>query len=136
MTGFAVDIAVDGIAQGLGTAVGTDIFIGAKAKIPSKQENVGPYVSLVETGGTGARLSHASRYPQPSLQIVVRASSPTLARAKAAAWHARYCNLHNVTLNGTKYERIVAVQEVQDLQVEEGTGRAKFGFNINGMQTQ
>ncbi len=135
MTGFAADMAVDAVTQGLATAVETDLFIGTKAKIPSKPENVGPYTSLIETGGTTAMLAHDQRYAQPSLQIVVRAASASIARAKAQLWHARYCALFNVTLNGTKYERIVAVQEVLDMQSDE-VGRARFGFNVNAKQTQ
>lgn len=135
MIGLAADVAVDMIAQGLATAIKTDLFIGTKAKIPSKPENVGPYTMLIETGGTGAVLAHDQRYPQPSLQITVRAASASIARAKAQALHARYCNLHNVTLNGTVYERIVAVQEVLDMQEDE-VGRPRFGFNINAKQTQ
>lgn len=133
MIGFGADVAAD--AAGAGLLAASSIFLGTKAAVPSKPENVGPYCILVETGGSGAVLAHDQRYPQPSLQVRICAASATVARAMAGAWHARYCNLHNVVLNGTKYERVVAVQEVLDLQTD-AANRPQFGFNINGKQTQ
>lgn len=124
------DIAVRLVAQGLATAVGKDVFLGSKAALPSLRENIGPYVSLIDTGGTAAVGEHNGRYPQPSLQVVVRAQSSSIAKAKAEAIHADVCDLANVTINGRFYLRIRAVQEVLDMQVDE-VGRARFGFNIN-----
>lgn len=125
----ANDIAAKIVTVSLGTAIGTDIFLGAAAVIPSKPENVGPYISLIDTGGTAAMEAHDQRYPRPSIQVVVRAASSPVAKAKAEALHAALCALYNVTINSTFYLKIKAVQEVLDMQKDE-VGRPRWGFNL------
>lgn len=132
---FADDIAAQIVLAGLGTAVGTDIFLGSKAKIPSTPENVGPYISVIDTGGSGALRSHDSKYPRPSLQIVVRAASAVVAKTRAQAIHEAIGDLYNVTINARFYLEISAVQEVLDMQVDEA-GRPRFGFNVNIVSRQ
>lgn len=132
----AFDIATKFIADGFCTAIETDLFLGSKAKIPSKPENVGPYTSLIDTGGRASMNSHSDLYPQPSLQVVVRASSQVVAKAKARAMLESVRNISNVTINGNFYLRIWAVQEVLDMQVDETGMRSRYGFNLNFLQTQ
>jgi hypothetical protein len=126
---FSDDISVKIIALGYATQVGVDIFLTSKAKIPA---GAGPYISIVETGGMGSEKTHSTRYPRPGVQILVRAREASVARAKAKAMHAALDGLYNVTINGTKYQRIVAVQDVMDQRVDE-TGRPRFAFNLESM---
>ena len=44
------------VAQGVGT-YGSNIFLGSKAVIPTGD---GPYLSIIETGGTGAIRTHGT----------------------------------------------------------------------------
>lgn len=131
---FAIDIAARIVAAGLGSGIQTDIFLGSKAALPSRSENVGPYISLNDTGGTAAIETHGSRYPRPSLQIVVRAASAPIAKTRAEAIHAILCSEDNITIGTTFYLRISTVQEVMDMQPDE-VGRPRFGFNINCLKT-
>jgi hypothetical protein len=80
----------------------------------------------------GSEKTHSTRYPRPGVQILVRAREASVARAKAKAMHAALDGLYNVTINGTKYQRIVAVQDVMDQRVDE-TGRPRFAFNLESM---
>jgi hypothetical protein len=72
-------------AANIGT-FGKDLFAGAQAVIP---DGDGPIISIKETGGraplktqnTGA----VPKYGMPTVQIIVRAASYTLARSKANA---------------------------------------------------
>jgi hypothetical protein len=126
----ADDIAARIVALSLGTAVGTDIFIGTKAKVPSGPGDDGPLISLVDTGGTGAIRSHDGRYPRPSCQVSVRARTASAARAKAEALHAALADKFNVTMGSTFYLSVIAVQETMDMPADS-MGRARFGFNLN-----
>lgn len=126
----ADDVAARIIALSLGTAVGTDIFIGTKAKVPSGPSDDGPYISLVDTGGTSALRRHDGRYPRPSIQVSVRARQASAARAKAAALHAALADKFNVTMGSTFYLSVIAVQEVMDMPADS-VGRPRFGFNLD-----
>lgn len=126
---FSDDIAVKIIALGYATQVGVDIFLTSKAKIPA---GAGPYISIVETGGMSSEKTHSSKYPRPEVQVLVRARDASIARTKAKAMHIALDGLYNVTINGTVYQRIVAVQDVMDQRVDE-TGRPRFAFNLESM---
>lgn len=130
---FSDEIAEKIIALGLCTAIENDLFVNTKARIPNTGE--GPWVSVRETGGTAAMKSHSSQYPQPSVQIMVRARKSSVAKAKARALWSALGNLHNVTLSGSFYLKVTAVQDVIDMSVEEGTGLARFAFNLNATTT-
>lgn len=129
MASFADDIVVKLIAATLVTALEKDIFING-ANLPMDRSKVGPFTSINDTGGTSAIREHDGKYPRPSLQIVVRASSAVFAKAKAEAIHALLDGLYNVTINGRFYQSITAVQNVLDMQKDE-VGRSRFGFNID-----
>lgn len=130
---FANDLAAKIISEGLGTAINTDIFLGSAAAIPTMRAGdtaVGPYISIIDTGGVSAVREHDGKYPRPSMQIVVRAASGPIAKAKAEAIHEAIGDLFNVTIGTRFYLRISAVQEVLDMQKDEA-GRPRFGFNVN-----
>ena len=124
------DLVVHFIALGALTALGSDVMIGAKATIP---KGAGPYTVFVDTGGTMSLKTHDYELRRPEVQVSVRASLSSICRAKAQELR----NLvgdgwYNVTINGTFYEKIIAVQEVMDLQ-QDGAGRPKFGFNLTSL---
>lgn len=69
---------------------GTNMFAGSKATIPA---GAGPYLSVVETGGTDPERVHNQVWPpsaeRPNAQVVVRALNYETARLMArAAWDA------------------------------------------------
>lgn len=124
------DLVVKYITLGLLTSLGTDAMIGSKAVIP---KGAGPYTVFVDTGGAGPILAHDYSLRRPEVQVSVRASLASTARAKAVALRdAVGDGWFNVTINGVFYEKIVAVQEVMDLQ-QDGQGRPKFGFNLTSV---
>lgn len=126
---LANDFVVYAISMGKLTAIHKDVFLSTQAAIPSRPENVGPYTVVVDTGGPAAILSHDARYPRPRIQVAVSAASSTVAKTKALELFAISCNLHNVTLNGTFYLKITAVQEVMDMQ-QDPNSRPRWGFNL------
>lgn len=124
------EIAARLAAQGVGT-VGSDIFLGSKAVIPTGD---GPYLSLIETGGTGSRRTHnGTPVAKPAVQILSRAKSYTVARTKLkAAWDALGGDkgLHNVTLSSTFYQSITPKQQPTDIGLD-GSARPMVVFNID-----
>lgn len=131
---FTDDIVTVLSAASLG-AVGTDIFIGARAAIPAGD---GPYLSLIETGGTAPMERHdhvGTPYQQPSMQLVARAKGATVARIRARAAYNALVGIRNQTINGTTYLWIRPVQEPFDLGIDETGRRSRFVFNIQVLKT-
>jgi len=116
-------------ALGKLSQLGLDAFQSSKAVIP---DGFGPYTSLVDVGGAGPTLTHDYSLRWPEVQVLVRARQADTARAKAVALREAVGDgWFNITIGGTFYQKIVAVQEVMDLQ-QDGKGRPKFGFNLIG----
>ena len=117
------------VAQGVGT-FGSDIFLGSKAVIPSGD---GPFLSLTETGGSGATRTHnGSPVSRPSAQILARAKSYVAARTKLKSAYDALGGakgLHNVTLSGTFYQSVVPRQEPTDIGLDDDD-RPMIVFNI------
>ena len=130
---FLDEIAARLVAQGVGV-LGTDIFLGSKAAIPSGE---GPYISLTETGGTGSRRTHNGiPVGQPTAQILVRAMKYNVARTKLkAVWDALGGDkgLHNVTLSGTFYQSVTPRQQPTDIGLD-GLARPMIVFNIEAQK--
>lgn len=134
---FLDEIAAHLEANGVGT-VGSDIFKGSRAKIPSKDTTTGlvapgPYLSLTETGGSGPGRIHnvTTAHPQrPTAQIAVRATKYNLARAMANAAYLALDGVFNTTLSGTFYQSIVARQEPTDIGLDT-LERVLITFNID-----
>ena len=118
------------VAQGVGV-YGSSIFLGSKALIPLGD---GPYLSLVETGGTGAVRSHnGTPVTRPSAQVLCRAKAINVARAKLkeafdALGGAQ--GLHNVTLGTTFYQSLVPRQEPTDIGLDV-QARPMVVFNVD-----
>lgn len=123
------EIAARLVAQGVGV-LSSNIFYGSKAVIPSGD---GPYLSLGETGGTGSLRTHnGTAVARPSVQILCRAKSYGVARAKLkAAFDALGgdVGLHNVTLGSTFYQSITPKQQPTDLGLDDAE-RPMIVFNI------
>ena len=131
---FLEEIADRLVSQGVGTK-SADIFLGSGATIP---DGDGPYLSLIETGGTDSMRTHnGTPVAQPSAQILARGKSYKDARTKLkAAFDALGGDkgLHNVTLSGTRYQRINAKQQPTDLGQKDGRARAMIAFNIEAQK--
>jgi hypothetical protein len=127
---FLDEIANRLVAQGAGT-VSADIFKGSKAVIPSGD---GPYLSVIETGGTRRLASHnGTAVTRPSAQLLCRAKSYQAARARLSLAFAALGGaegLHNVTLDGTFYQSIVPRQEPTDIGLDT-EARPMIVFNID-----
>lgn len=127
---FVFEIRDRLVAMGVGT-FGTNIFIGAKASIPSGS---GPYLSILETGGSGAaRTQNDTATERPTAQILVRGMTEPLAKnmIKAAYDALGGANgLFNVTLTGTFYLSITARQNLTDIGLDD-PGRQMYDFNID-----
>ena len=127
---FPAEIATRLVAQGVGT-LGTTIFIGSKANIPPGD---GPFLSLIETGGTGpARTQNNTATQRPSMQIVVRGKSAVATRTMSRlAWHelGNVNGLWGIKLTDVMYVSITARQEPTDIGLD-ALGRIMFSFNID-----
>lgn len=77
----------------------TDIFISSRHTVPTGD---GPYLSLIETGGTGPERTHNTIFPpaykRPSLLLVVRARTYEAAETMAkAAYNALIVRNQDIT---------------------------------------
>ena len=125
---FLDEIAARLAAQSVGT-VGSNIFLGSKALIPSGD---GPYLTLTETGGSAPTRIHnkaAANTQRPTAQIAVRAKSYIIARAMAKTAYDALDGVFNTSLSGVFYQSITARQEPTDIGLDE-LKRPLVVFNI------
>jgi len=77
----------------------TDIFLTSSKDIP---DGPGPYLSIIETGGTFAERTHNDiilpAFERPTAQIVVRANSYAAARAMANAAYKILVAIRNLNV--------------------------------------
>jgi len=127
---FLDEIAARIVAQGAGV-LGTDLFLSSKAQIPT---GAGPYTTIIEYGGTTSRRTQNNKSTQrPSAQIVVRASTYPVARARAALVYKALGGdegLHEIVLSGTRYLSIIPIQQLFDMSLDE-LSRARVAYNID-----
>lgn len=120
------------VADGVGT-YGTNIFMSTKAAIPS---GVGPYLSLIETGGSGPDRTQnrvlRPAYQRPAAQIVARAASYPAARLMAQAAYNSLVKIRNQVILGVAYREVRPLQEPNDLLGLDAQGRATVVFNVIG----
>jgi hypothetical protein len=124
------DVSARILSLGLATAVGTDLFQSSAAEVPNPLTVGAAYIVLTETGGTAAVRRHDGRYPRPSVQVIVKALSSSVAKGKAEALHAALGDKYNVTMGTEFYLKVEAVQEVMDLR-KDNAGNQQFGFNLD-----
>lgn len=125
------EIAARLVEKGVGV-VGTSIFKGSNAPIPS---GAGPYLSLVETGGSGSARTHTDTATErPTVQLMVRAKDDinnARAMLKAAYDALGGANgLYNIELSGVFYLSITARQGITDTG-KDAAGRPTLAFNID-----
>jgi len=122
------ELAAHLVSQGVGV-LGTSIILGSKGVIPSGD---GPYISLIETGGSGPTRIHntsVANTQRPTVQVVVRAKSYLTARTKSKAAYVALDGIFNTTLTGVLYHSITARQEPTDIGLDT-LERPMVVFNI------
>lgn len=106
------------------------IFTTSMAYIPTGD---GPYLTLVDTGGTGPLSTHDGMYPRTSVQVVSRASTAAAAKALALAAFASLCpaaRVVNTVINGTFYLQITPVQSEPFDIGQDQQRRLRYAFNV------
>lgn len=92
---FSEEIAGLLVLAGVGV-FGTNIFNSSNAEIP---DGDGPYLSMIETGGTSPEHTHNEIQPaawvRPSMQITARAKKFVSARTMAYAAHDALVGIRN-----------------------------------------
>jgi hypothetical protein len=127
------------IMSGDGVGLQTVNMFGSSGK--SLPAGAGPFLSVIETGGTAPDNTQNSvirpAYEQPGAQIVVRADTYPAAYAMARAAYNSLVKTRNefigsgvISATGTWYRKIRPLQsEPYDLGLD-GTGRPRSGFNV------
>ena len=130
---FLDDLMAVLVAAGVGTK-SVDIFATSASQMPT---GIGPYLSLIETGGTAPERTHNTIHPpayqRPGAQITVRAKSYAAARVMAKNAYDALGGVRNTTISGVWYREISPVQEPFDLGLDEN-GRARVVFNVYGIK--
>lgn len=87
------------VSLGVGTS-GTNIFGSSRAEIPV---GAGPYLTIIETGGTSPDRTHnevvTPAWQQPSVQITVRAKTYESANVMMRAAYSALVGVRNVTIS-------------------------------------
>lgn len=118
---------------------GGNMFGSSFKSIP---DGDGPYLSIIETGGTNPEFTHnetiVPAYQHPGAQVVVRAGSYPVAYAMAKAAYFSAVKVRNefigsgvVSATGTWYRKIRPLQEPFDIGLDT-KGRARCAFNLLG----
>lgn len=118
------------VAAGLPTG---SVFLSSRAGIPTGD---GPYLSIVETGGTSADRTHNrddDGYERPGAQITARALTYISARTMLQTAYDAVMAIENENVNGTWYVEIRPIQKFIDLLPDE-SGRARVAFNVLGFK--
>lgn len=128
---FTDDLAV--LIANAGVAVlNTTMFISSKAAIPP---GVGPYLSIIDTGGSGVEYvqnQEAPAYELSSAQLVARAAATEDARVMARAAFDAVVSIVNEDVNGTWYLWIRPVQaKPYDIGLDL-KDRLRYAFNVLG----
>lgn len=127
---FLDDLKIRLVAQGVDLNPAAVILKSSSADLPPV--GTGAIVTIGETGGTAptrVQNQSAARTRRPSAQIVVRADSYQVARAKAEQAFAALDGVFNTTINGVWYVSIVALQEPTDIGLDD-VGRPRLAFNV------
>jgi hypothetical protein len=125
---LGTDLVTRLVAQGVGV-LGTSLFMSSKAVIPAGN---GPYTTVSELGGVGpTRIQNkaGAATQRPTAQVLTRAMTESVARAKAWEAYQALDGIFNTTIGTTFYLRIVAKQEPTDMGLD-GAGRIQFVFNV------
>ncbi len=114
------------IAEGVATAVGTDIFGGFAP------DNTLLGLAITETGGFEGERTHdveGVAYERPTFQVRAWEDSYLNARAKARLAHDSLVKVRNRSLSGVWYREITALQPPFLIFRDPETEVAFIGFN-------
>ncbi len=123
------DLAAKLVADAVGV-LGATLFLSSRAVIPSGD---GPFISLNETGGmapTRVQNKASANTQRPTVQVLVRAATYPVARAKALAAYQSLDGIFNATLSGTFYHKVTARQEPTDMGFDATGNRVQVVFNV------
>ncbi len=130
---FRTEIRDRLVANNVGV-FGVSIFISSRASLPT---GAGPYLSLIETGGSGGEITHnGTSIARPTMSLTCRAATEGTARTmieKAYNALGGDLGLYNVMLGSTFYLRIKARQNVTDIGLDD-VKRIMFAFNIEAQK--
>lgn len=119
------------VAAGAGTFPGT--IIGSSiGKVPT---GAGPYISVVETSGSGPEGTHNSTtlpaYERPNVQIVTRGSDYKVTAARAQLAYNAFFPIRNQFVQGTWWRQVIMLQSKPGDIGPDDVGRAQLSFNIS-----
>lgn len=123
------EIAAYLASKGVGT-VSSNILKGSNAVIPNGD---GPFLSLIETGGSAPTRIHnvpGAHTQRPTVQVVCRATSYGVARTMAKSAYAALDGTFNTSLSGVFYQKIAARQEPTSMGVD-AQERPLIVFNVD-----
>lgn len=114
-----------------GVAVyGTSLFVSSRAVIPTGD---GPYLALIETGGSGPRRTQNAvatpAYVQPGAQVIAFASTEPAAKTMITNAYNVLVGVSNRLVGSVWYLWIRPLQEPFDMGLDEA-GRIRIGFNV------
>jgi hypothetical protein len=126
-----------------GDAVGVPQFNMFRSSAKVVPSGAGPFLSIIETGGTTPDNTHNSvivpAYQKPGAQIVVRADAYPVAFAMARAAYNSLVKIRNeyigsgeLSATGTWYRKIRPLQEPFDLGLSADDKRVRVAFNVLG----
>ena len=123
--GAPEELAARLVAQGVGTAVGTDVFHNQTPATPDTAIVVRPTGGLDSLGTFG----DVDNVQRPTVQILSRADKTSTAIANARAARAA---LHGFsgTLSGTEYRWIKCMESEPRKLSDDPERRARFVFNF------
>ena len=127
---FLDELRARAVAQGISTAT---IFLSSMTEIPI---GAGPYHLIRGTGGSGPEKTHnagAFAYQRPSAQVVTVATTYPIAEAAARLLYNALVSVVNISLSGTWYREINALQEPFDLG-PDALNRAQVAFNVTAIK--
>lgn len=128
---LAAKLVADGVGvMGTGTYAANAIYLSSAAVIPA---GAGPQITLSETGGvapTRIQNKGAVATIRPTVQVLVRATSYAVARAKSLAAYQSLDGNFNATINGNFYLSIMARQEPTDMAQTAGSALIVFNLDI------
>ena len=112
---------------------GVDLFMNSRAAVPQLVGSA--TVTITETPGTAPELTQNSTirpaYLQPAAQILARANTYGLARAKADAAYFSLAKIRNQFIDCTWYQHIKPLHEPADMGSDE-KGQSCVVFNVIG----
>lgn len=113
--------------------IDTNIFLGTGKPIPPPPAT-GPFLSLIETGGSGSEGTHNSTllpaYVNPHVQLYARGADYKLTRAVLDAAYVAVFPIRNRLVAGVWWRSVNVLGEIMDLGRDPDSGRINLTLNI------